>query len=293
MDCTASGSKQELIVGRPDSIRYYNSTSKLKTINFDIPKSKIARLHQFILMVSSTDNGNLQKFQSRVIILDTRNNHISLNLLIPQSVVKFIFKMNNEIYLLSNDGVLYRLYEKPINQQIELILQRELFSVAYNLAKQLKLASDTLLRIQTLHADHLFEEQKYGESMNVYISCLELFEEKPLDVDKANSNEDRDDFIMNVITKFKEAINTANMVNFLEKLYAMSIASVDHITLLLCCLCKLKNLTQIDTFIDELDLSNEKLQELNFPLIINLFKECGIYSQVLRLLYKLNQLLSH
>lgn len=289
LDCTASGSKQELIVGRPDSIRYYNSTSKLKTINFDIPKSKIARLHQFILMVSSTDNGNLQKFQSRVIILDTRNNHISLNLLIPQSVVKFIFKMNNEIYLLSNDGVLYRLYEKPINQQIELILQRELFSVAYNLAKQLKLASDTLLRIQTLHADHLFEEQKYGESMNVYISCLELFEEKPLDVDKANSNEDRDDFIMNVITKFKEAINTANMVNFLEKLYAMSIASVDHITLLLCCLCKLKNLTQIDTFIDELDLSNEKLQELNFPLIINLFKECGIYSQVLRLLYKLNQ----
>ena len=288
LGCTESGRKQELIIGRPDSIRYYNPTAKLKTINFDVPKSKIARLHQFILMVSSTDNDNLQKFQSRVIILDTRNNHISLNLLIPQSVIKFTLKMNNELYLLSNDGVLYRLYEKPINQQIEIILQRELFSVAFNLAKQQKLSSDILLRIQTLHADHLFDEQKYNESMDVYISCLDLFENE-LDGGKPNSNEERDDFIMNVVTKFKEAINTENMVRFLEKLYAMALASVDHITLLLCCLCKLKNLDQIDSFIDELDLSNEKLQELNFPLIINLFKECGFYSQVLRLLYKLNQ----
>lgn len=94
---------------------------------------------------------------------------------------------------------------------------------------------------------------------------------------------------MNVITKFKEAINTENMVRFLRELYVMSLATVDHITLLLCCLCKLKNLDQIDSFIDELDLSNENLQEFNFSLIINLFKECGFYSQVLRLLYKLNQ----
>ncbi|KAI5958666.1 vps11 [Candida theae] len=289
LDCTESGRKQELIVGRPDSIRYYNPTTKLKTINFDVPKSKIARLHQFILMVSSTDNEYSQKFQSRIIILDTRNNHISLNLLIPQSVIKFVFKMGNEIYLLSNDGVLYRLYEKPINQQIELVLQRELFSVAFNLAKQSKLSSDVLLRIQTLHADHLFDEQKYDEAMDVYISCLGLFKNEAADAVNSISNEDRDDFIMNVITKFKEAINTANMVKFLERLYAMTLASVDHITLLLCCLCKLKNLDQIDSFIDELDLSNAKLQELNFPLIINLFKECGFYNQVLRLLYKLNQ----
>lgn len=289
LDCTVAGSKQELIIGLPDSIRYYNPTAKLKTINFDVPKSRIARLHQFILMVSSTDNDSLQKFQSRVIILDTRNNHISLNLLIPQSVIKFTFKINNEIYLLSNDGVLYRLYEKPINQQIELILQRELFSVAFNLAKQLKLPSDTLLRIQTLHADHLFEEQKCDESMDVYISCLGLFEKEPADIGKSAPSEDRDDFIMNVVTKFKEAINTENMVRFLGELYVMSLATVDHITLLLCCLCKLKNLDQIDSFIDELDLSNENLQEFNFSLIINLFKECGFYSQVLRLLYKLNQ----
>ncbi|KAI5970309.1 VPS11 [Candida margitis] len=289
LECTEIGSKSELIVGLPDSIRYYDPTTKLKTINFDVPKSRISRMHQFILMVSSTDNENSSRFQSRVIILDTRNNHISLNLLIPQSVIKFAFKMNNEIYLLSNDGVLYRIYEKPVNQQIELILQRELFSVAFSLAKQSKLPSETLLRIQRLHADYLFDEQKYDDSMDVYISCLELFKNGQVEIGKSDSEEDRDDYIMNVITKFKEAINTANMVRFLERLHAMYIATVDHITLLLCCLCKLKNLEKIDSFIDELDLSNEKLQELNFPLIINLFKECGFYKQVLRLLYKLNQ----
>ncbi|KAI5965811.1 vps11 [Candida pseudojiufengensis] len=281
LHCTATSSKQELIVGLPDSIRYYNPTSKIKTINFEIPKSRILRYRSFILMISPQTDEKSSKVQTRIIILDSKNNHISFNLLIPNNAIRFVFKLNEDIFFLSNDGILYKIFEKPINQQIESILQRELFTVAFSLAKQHKLTADSLLRIQKLHGDYLYEEQKYNEAINVYIDCLELFTEK--------SEEDEEEFIMNIITKFKEATNINNLVKFLQKLYSKSVANVDHITLLLCCLCKLKNLTELDLFIDNFDLSIDNLQNLNFPLIINLFKECGFFEQVLKLLFKLNQ----
>ncbi|KAI5955067.1 vps11 [Candida jiufengensis] len=281
LDCTTTSPKQELIVGLPESIQYYNPTSKIKTVNFEIPKSKILRYNSYLLMVCPQTDEKSTRIQTRIVILDTKNNHISFNLLIPNSVIKSVFKLNDDIFFLSNDGVLYKIFEKPINQQIELILQRELFTVAFNLAKQQKLPTDSLLRIQKLHGDHLYDEQKYNEAIDIYIECLELFTEF--------SEEDEDEFIMNIITKFKEATNISNLVKFLQKLYSKSLANIDHITLLLCCLCKLKNLEELDLFIDEFDLSIDNLQNLNFPLIINLFKECGFYKQVLKLLFKLNQ----
>ncbi|CAK9441404.1 uncharacterized protein LODBEIA_P52720 [Lodderomyces beijingensis] len=278
LGCTEVSEKQELIVAQPDSIVYYSPEKKLKTVNFPIPKSKLIRIGQFLIMVSQEDD--LERLQTRIIIMDSRNNHISFNLLIPNSIVKAIFKRADDLYILSNDGILYKLFEKPINNQIESILQRELFSVAFNLAKQSHLPVSTLLKIERLHADYLFEEQKFDEAIKSYIKCLGLFKD---------SGEDQEEFIMTTVTKFKDATNVANLIQFLEDLYEKKIANNDHVTLLLCCLCKLKRTNELDSFIDRFDLSNENLQNLNFQLIINLFKECGFYKQVLKFLHKLNQ----
>ncbi|KAI3406642.2 vps11 [Candida oxycetoniae] len=280
LNCIALSHDQNLIVAFSDSIAYYDSNKKLKTINFQIPKSKLVRFGQFLVMVSPQENEG-SKLQTRIIILDSKNSHISFNLLIPNSAIKFIFRMANEIYLLSNDGVLYKLFEKPINSQIETILERELYTVAFNLAKQSKLPTSTLLKIQKLHGNHLYEEQKYEEAIDIYIKCLDLFDK--------NLEDDQEEFIMDIVTKFKDATIISCLVQFLNRLYEKSIANIDHITLLLCCLCKLKRTDELDTFIDNFDLSIDNLQNLNFQLIINLFKECGFYNQVLKLLHKLNQ----
>lgn len=149
------------------------------------------------------------------------------------------------------------------------------------MAQQKKLPNETLLKIEILHGDYLYDKGQFDEAIGIYIKCLELFDN--------NVDQDIDEFIMNIITKFKEAVNIPNLTQFLIRLYEKSLASIDHVTLLLCCYCKLKKLENLDAFINDFDLTIENLQDLNFDLIINLFKECGFYDQVLKLLYKLDQ----
>ncbi|EGW35569.1 uncharacterized protein SPAPADRAFT_69768 [Spathaspora passalidarum NRRL Y-27907] len=305
LNCTAvDQSTQSLIVGLPGSIRYYNHLQSLSSINFDIAKSKIISSKSSYLLIVSPQHEDVtsKALMTRIIILDLVNKHISFNIIIPNSLINYAFISSGDLYLLSGDGVLYKLHEKPINQQIELVLQRELFQVAFNLAKQSNLPSKVLLRIQRLHGDYLYDSQRYDESIDVFIDCLDLFEktqpEAKLNGDKQKGDdqevveedeEDLDDFIMNIITKFKEATNISNLTRFLMKLYEKSIANIDHITLLLCCFCKLKQVESLDDFIESLVITTTNLQDLNFELIINLFKECGYFHQVIKLLFKLEQ----
>lgn len=313
LNCTdIDESNQNLIVGLNDSIQFYDCFTKILTINFKLAKSRIIKCKQYLLIVSpeernkagvsETDHGIDKSLMSRIVILDLVNNHISFNLLISDSSISHAFSLSNGTFLLlTTDGVLYKINEKSINQQIEIVLQRELFSVAFNLGQQYKLPNETLLRIQILHGDYLYDQNKFDEAIDVYIKCLELFKKSGKIVEQKQRNnrqdnqteveeeEDIDEFIINIITKFKEATNISNLTKFLIRLYEKSLANIDHITLLLCCYCKLKKIDNLNEFIDELDLSIENLQELNYELIINLFKECGFYDQVLKLLYKLNQ----
>ena len=151
--------------------------------------------------------------------------------------------------------------------------------------------NDLLLRIQKLYGDFLYEKQENEASIDIYIKCLDLFE-KLVDSqgESVDQEDDLDDFVMTVITKFKDAANIPNLTKFLFKLYELKEANNDHITLLLCCYCKLKMTEELDKFINDLDLDEDNnLQDLNFQLIINLFKECGYFTQVIRLLFRLNQ----
>ncbi|KAK6455061.1 uncharacterized protein RJT20DRAFT_142106 [Scheffersomyces xylosifermentans] len=293
---------QNLIVGTTDSVRYYSHLNKIRTIKFEIPKSRIFRFDKHYLLIVSPHQEEILTAESiskkkrlftRVLVIDLFNKHISFNLMIPNNTINYVFIMKSDVHMLSNDGILYKLYEKPINQQIELILQRQLFPIAYNLATQSKLSNDILLRIQKLYGDNLYENSDFEASIDVYIKCLDLFnKDKSQKKDSAEEDEeeDLDDFVMTLITKFKDAANIPNLTKFLFKLYELKEANNDHITLLLCCYCKLKLTNELDDFINDLDLDNaNNLQDLNFQLIINLFKECGYFTQVIKLLYRLNQ----
>ncbi|CAH2350663.1 E3 ubiquitin-protein ligase Pep5p [[Candida] railenensis] len=294
----------ELIVATQDSIRYYNHVSKTNTILLDMPKKLIHRFGKnYLLIISpqqeeagkgSSGNGVVaspKKLLSRIVILDLLNKHISFSLTIPNNTINYVFEMWGDLYMLSSDGILFKIHEKSINQQIEIILQRNLFNIAYTLAIQNQLSKEMLLRIQRLHGEYLFDQQQdFNESINLYISCLDIFKSN------GENSEELADFIMDIITKFKDVSNINNLTKFLYKLYELKLADNDHLTLLLCCYCKLKKLKELDEFIDQFDFNETssstgklRLQQLNFQLIINLFKECEYYPQVVKLLYKLNQ----
>lgn len=300
---------QNLIIGNHDSIRYYNHISKNHTINFEFPKKSIKKIWKnYLLIISSFDEliNNSKKHFTKIIILDLFNKHISFTLTIPNNSITNLFQWKNDVYLLTKDGNLYKIHEKSINQQIEIVLQRELFSVAYQLATQSNLDSKILLRIEKLHANFLYEKQIFEDSIKSFINCLSLFDSSD---NLYDSDDNINDFIMDVITKFKDVSNIDYLTLFLFELYKLKLANNDHLTLLLCCYCKLKMIDELDSFIADLNFdetdqeetalaspkptepkdANFNPQNLNFQLIINLFRECGYFKQVIKLLFKLNQ----
>lgn len=288
----------KLIVANTEGFKYYNHVSKAQVINFSLEKKQILRLFKdYLLVVCPIEEvgSTTKKTLTRIIILDLQNMHISFSLTVPNLTVSHLFVSgtDNDVFLLSTDGVLYKLHEKPINQQVEIVLQRNLFSIALTLADQYNLDDYSHFRINKLHADHLYENLDYDTSIAKYMDCLLLINSA-----KASSSAesvDVDDFVINVIKRFKEVSNIHNMTQFLARLYELKLADSDHLTLLLCCYCKLKMTPELDSFIDSLDVDeatdsqgNNPTTHLNFPLIINLFKECGYFNQVIKLLYKLN-----
>lgn len=296
----------QLVVGTSESIRYYDRMNKTSTINFPIPKKRILRVSKnYLLLVAQVEEfvNKQKKLLTKILIVDLFNKHVAFSLTMPNNTINHAFEMWNDVYLLTNDGILYKLHEKPINQQVELVLQRELFSIAYQLAVQADLDIGYLLRIEKLHGHYLYDKQDYEESITSYIKCLSLLnrsQSQTASLVSSEEEESMDDFIMTVITKFKDASNITNLTRFLYKLYEMKLVDNDHLTLLLCCYCKLKMTKELDSFIDDLnfdeqrndDLKNKSkinFDQLNFQLIINLFKECGYFEQVIKLLYKLNQ----
>lgn len=297
--CTKDPESQELIVGLDSALRYYNHMTKSHSVNFEIQKRSIYKhVKDYLVMICPGEDSSIgtssRKFTTKVIILDLSNKHVSFSLTLSNVSINHIFPMWNDIYLLSSDGVLYKLHEKPINEQVEIILQRQLFNVAFKLASQSKLPTDTLLKICKLNGEFLYSKQDFDGSIKRFILCLDFYKDESLKIDE--NEETLNDFIMNIITKFKDASNIYNLTEFLYRLYEFSMANSDNITLLLCCYCKLKMVREIKSFVNDLDLSNNgedrddnPLHSLNFPLIINLFKECGYFDEVIKLLHKLNQ----
>lgn len=275
----------QLVTGTPTHINFYDPQAKIKAIKYEIAKSRVVSVGENYLLVATTEEtGDRHKqLVSRVIILDLKHNHVAFNLLIPRAMIRDVFVTGLIVYLLCNDGVLYKIEEKPINQKVELIMQRQLFQVAYSLAEDANLGEAFLLKIQRLHVQFLYDEQKYTEAIQVAISTLDLFV-KPTTIE-----DEFDDFVMSIIIKYNETGNIASLTEFLLALWKKGLATNDHVTLLLCCYCKLKQLDELNEFITTINIDDPKLQLLDFPLLINLFKECGYYELAIKLLQKLNQ----
>lgn len=296
-DVDARSSK--LILANAEGFTYYTHVNKALTVRFESPKKLISWLFRdYLLVVCPIEDPSSagKSFSTRILILDMRNMHVAFTLNIPNLTIARAFASSSEevVYLQSTDGVLYKLHEKPINQQVELISQRDLYTIALNLAKQHNLSDQITLQVTKAHAEYSYKSQDYESSINSYSDCLALFLSPPRSSE--SKAPELDDFVISVITKFKEVSHINLMTRFLETLHRLQLADGGHITLLLCCYCRLKKTEALDSFIEQLPQSGtteaQKLvdfTDVDYTLLINVFIECQFYPQVILLLHKLNR----
>lgn len=172
------------------------------------------------------------------------------------SQVQAIFHIWGDLYTLTQDGKVFRYHEKTLQQRLEMIYQRNLYTLAIELAQQYGMDGQQQNVIFRKYGDYLYQKGNYDEAMTQYIKAIDSTEPSQ------------------VIRKFLDTQRIHNLIEYLEELHDHHKATADHTTLLLNCYAKLKDLDKLEKFI-------KSPGDLKFDLdtAISMCRQGGYYEQ--------------
>lgn len=283
-------SQNELISYKLNNeLQIFSLPQLLQTDNIKIKRFFPVDDSHILFIVEETSNLNSSVLKKnltkvhRLIILDIVNNIIAFNYISNDPILDILGMVYGNLYILSTHGILYQIIAKNINDQINIIIQKEDYDFALTLAEQSKLSNEKYQNIHKLFADYLFKKGQQDEATVHYIQCLDVTE------------------ISEIICNFGLEENTTikpeivqNLSQYLWALVKKNIATADQVTLLLIVLIKLKSIDEIDHFIhhfnregfyvDELitnDMDNESFFYSNktlfdLSLILELLRESSL-----------------
>lgn len=268
LGCTAYDKlSNQFVVGRDDSVSFYQSTGRGPSFAFEIPKKQIFCYKQYIVMVSSnnpsSENSPLNALMgsidmyttSRLLIVDSMNKHIAYSGQISQGV-KDIFVQWDRLYVLGTDGVLYQFDEKDLQTRLNILTQRNLYDVAIQLGESLNIDRDIILRIHRDFGDYLYNKGEISDALTHYIEAIEL----------GNTSQ--------IILKYRESQYIHNLTTYLEALHDHGVAMKEHTTLLLNSYAKQKDDEKLKAFIENEDNSGK----FDFETAIQICRQSEYYT---------------
>ena len=198
------------------------------------------------------------------------------------SPIQAIFQMWGDLYTLTQDGKVipllppsfpqdvftvvlvylsvllqvFRYHERTLQQRLEMMYQRNLYTLAIELAQKCGMDDSQQNAIFRKYGDYLYQKGNYDEAMAQYIKAIDSTEPS------------------RVIRKFLDTQRIHNLIEYLEELHDHHKATADHTTLLLNCYAKLKDLDKLEKFI-------KSPGDLKFDLdtAISMCRQGGYYEQ--------------
>ncbi|QLQ79501.1 hypothetical protein HG537_0C01480 [Torulaspora globosa] len=188
-----------------------------------------------------------QSNANKVIIIDLRNKFIAFDMFISSMVVDVL--LADCVYLLTSEVLLHQVTQRPLQEQLDIVIKKELFPFALELADQHNLDPLEIQNIHKEYGDWLYKKDLKSDAVDQYIQCLDVVETSE------------------VISKFGIVENPdprglENLADFLWSLVKKDIANSDHITLLLIALIKMKSEDQLRFFIDHFTRSGKFSEEI-------------------------------
>lgn len=261
-----------LIVARNEGLIIYSKSGYLNTISIDMFKKQIFKFDKYILIITlnTTNSSSLimngYSEPTKIVIIDIEQNLVSFSYTITTGVSN-IFKMWNDVYLMLSDGVLFKIHEKSIDDQLDIIIKRELYPIAIELLENnnKRVPNDTslILDIKKQYGDYLYDKDETTLAMEQYIQAITNIKTSE------------------IIKKYKDSKEVLNLSKFLKKMIELNLATKDHITLLLCCYCKLKDEAQLNEFIENYLLKEDDDMKIEFDLdtVVEICKETDFLVQ--------------
>ncbi|TFK62496.1 hypothetical protein BDN72DRAFT_964507 [Pluteus cervinus] len=205
---------------------------------------------------------NLQEDVMKVTVFDPDNKLVAYSGPFTQGVREVVSQWG-QIYVLTNDGHLLCLQEKPTSAKLDMLYRKSLFPLALNVAKSQGLDDSTLAEIHQQYGDHLYVKGDYDGAMQQYIKTIGHLQPSY------------------VIRKYLDAQRIHSLVTYLQELHSLGLANADHTTLLLNTYTKLKDVARLDTFIKTESKRGADDESGDFPFdletAIRVCRQAGYY----------------
>ncbi|KAM3511433.1 hypothetical protein MY11210_004925 [Beauveria gryllotalpidicola] len=259
----------DIVVAREDAIYTYKADGRGPPKAYESPKKMIAVHQDYMALAcppaSNNEPDSLRRrftngadglFDSSTFVLLEPDLRIIAHTETLISPVKFMFEVWGDIFTVTEQGKVNRYHEKPLQQRLDMIYQRNMFPLALELARNSGMSSKEQSVIYRKFGDYLYQKADYDGSMVQYIRAIDSTEPSQ------------------VIRKFLDTQRIHNLIRYLEELHEHRKATSDHTTLLLNCYAKLKDKEKLEKFI-------ESPGDLKFDLdtAISMCRQGGYYEQ--------------
>ncbi|GAB1312843.1 Vacuolar protein sorting-associated protein 11 [Madurella fahalii] len=266
--CMAVDKKRgHIVVAREDAVYYYTLDGRGPPTAYETPKKLVSVFQDYIALVSPPTPAGETDTMRRRFWGATADSIYTFTLIHPDlriiahsetvlSDVKHIFQIWGDLYILTQEGKVFRYHEKTLQQRLEMLYQRNLYTLAVDLAQKCGMDAQQQNVIFRKYGDYLYQKGNYDEAMTQYIKAIDSTEPSQ------------------VIRKFLDTQRIHNLIEYLEELHEHHKATSDHTTLLLNCYAKLKDIDKLEKFI-------KSPGDLKFDLdtAISMCRQGGYYEQ--------------
>ncbi|KAK4221296.1 hypothetical protein QBC38DRAFT_513637 [Podospora fimiseda] len=257
----------EIVVGREDAVYYYTLDGRGPPTAYEAPKKLVAVYHDYIALVSPPSPAGETDTMRRRFWGSAADSIYTFTLIHPDlriiahsetvlSDVKHIFSLWGDLYMLTQDGKVFRYHEKTLQQRLDMLYQRNLYTLAVDLAQKCGVDAQQQNVILRKYGDYLYQKGNYDEAMTQYIKAIDSTEPSQ------------------VIRKFLDTQRIHNLIEYLEELHEHHKATSDHTTLLLNCYAKLKDIVKLEKFI-----KSEGDLKFDLDTAISMCRQGGYYEQ--------------
>ncbi|KII88329.1 hypothetical protein PLICRDRAFT_688881 [Plicaturopsis crispa FD-325 SS-3] len=245
---TMDGRARDMLVARDEAIYICGIDGRGPCYAYEGHKSSVHAHLNYLVIVSppfvpsaSAASATVRNFVARttnagdaditkVTVFDPENKLVAYSGAFTAGVREVISAWG-QIYVVSNDGTLSCLEEKPTSTKLDMLYQRSLYPLALNMAKTQQLDEDSVADIHRQYGDHLYAKGTYDGAMQQFVQTIGHLQPSY------------------VIRKFLDAQRIHNLVTYLQELHSLGLANSDHTTLLLNTYTKLKDVARLDSFI--------------------------------------------
>jgi hypothetical protein len=156
-----------------------------------------------------------------------------------------------------SNTVLFELREKELSQQLEILIGKNMFEWAAELALRNGAPAEKVAEIYRQHGDRQFEKRAYDQALAVYMKTVDLG--LPLEPSY-------------IVEQYLDAQRIGHVAKYLKRLHERNMAEREHTALLLKCYTKLKDFSTLEEF-----LENTPVTQYDPATAIGVLEAAGYY----------------